>query len=62
MMNLILGFMLGAIVAGYVLYGKYKNLSDILMDKMLVNKLLKEEMRKEVKNPPKARKSQKAKK
>ena len=61
-MNLILGFMLGAIAAGYVLYGKYKNLSDILMDKMLVNKLLKEEMRKEVLSPPKARKSKKAKK
>jgi hypothetical protein len=61
-MEYLIGFIAGAIVAGYVLYGKYKNLSDILMDKMLVNKLLKEEMRKEVKNPPKSKKTKKVRK
>tara|TARA_R110001592_G_scaffold144611_3_gene367881 strand:+ start:2542 stop:2727 length:186 start_codon:yes stop_codon:yes gene_type:complete len=58
-MEYLIGFIIGAITAGYVLYGKYKNLSDILLDKMLVNKLLKEEMRKEVKNPQKSKKTKK---
>ncbi len=43
--GLILGFVFGLIVAGYILHGKYKNLSDILIDKQLMNKLLKDEMR-----------------
>ena len=61
-MEYLIGFIVGAIGAGYALYNKYKNLSDILMDKMLVNKLLKEEMRKEVKNPPKSKKTKKVRK
>ena len=57
-----MGFIIGAITAGYVLYGKYKNLSDILLDKMLVNKLLKEEMRKDTKKTVKTKKVTKLKK
>ena len=61
-MGYLIGFIIGAIVTGYILYGKYKNLSDILLDKMLVNKLLKEEMRKADKITAKSKKTVKAKK